>query len=242
MTLDIPYSLEVILSPPLFQFRKTFKNHIVVVVDILRASTTICQAIANGVDEIIPVSSINKAKEYKNNGFVVAGERGGQKLDFCDYDNSPLTFTNRKIQDKKIILTTTNGIRAIEMAKNEEMVVVGSFSNLGYLSEWIVKQNKNVVIFCSGWEDTISLEDTVFAGALSDNLLKTGYKIISDSVYLAVAVWENAKNDLAGFLKKGAHYKQLIKPDTEDDFFHSVIIDSAPVVPALKDNSLINIL
>ncbi len=225
MTSNIQHSLEVVLTPQFFPFKKIKTNHIVVVVDILRASTTICQALASGVNEIIPVSRIDEAREYKNKGFIVAGERGGQKLDFCDYDNSPLTFINKDIQNKKIVLTTTNGIRAIEMAKNEEMVVIGSFSNLGYLSEWIVKQNKSVVIFCSGWDDRTSLEDTVFAGALSDYLVKANFKIVSDSVYLATAVWENAKSNLAEFLKNGAHYQQLIKPNKEDDFYHSLKID-----------------
>ncbi len=119
--------IEVCLSPKLFPEILTKENYIVVLVDILRATTTICTAFENGVQAIIPVATIEEAKQLKDQGFLVASEQDGKKLDFADFGNSAFSFTRDRIAGKTLVYCTTNGTRALEMAKHSEQIVIGAF-------------------------------------------------------------------------------------------------------------------
>ncbi|MBA7540396.1 putative 2-phosphosulfolactate phosphatase [subsurface metagenome] len=121
--------IEVCFSPAIFQYYKD-SNAIAVVIDTLRATSAICNAFQNGVEKIIPVKTIDEAREYKKRGFIVAAERDGYVLDFADFGNSPFNFTEERIKGKTIVYSTTNGTQAIQMAESCYMVVIGSFLNL----------------------------------------------------------------------------------------------------------------
>lgn len=243
MDIENKNTIEVVLSPAHYDQRKTTGEFIVVVVDILRASTTICQAFSSGVLEIIPVGTLEDAIEYKNQGFLVAGERGGEKLDFADFGNSPFDFKNKNLKGKKIVFTTTNGTNAIEIARDSAPIVIGCFSNLKVLSKWISEQNKNIVILCAGWEDTISLEDSAFAGALIETLMKKpGFSIPFDSSILALELWNRAKDNPGEFLKVGSHFKRLQNLGAENDFKYCLTSNTTPVIPVMNGTHLINIL
>ena len=161
--------MEVCFSPGLFQDILTTGDFIVVLVDILRATTTICTAVANGAEAIIPVASHEEAKRLKSEGFLVATERDGVQLDFADFGNSAFSFTTDAIGGKTLVYCTTNGTRALEMAKSASSIAIGAFVNISAVTEWLAGQQKNVVILCSGWKNKFCLEDTLFAGALTRN-------------------------------------------------------------------------
>ncbi len=235
--------IEVIFAPSLFSTRQIRVNCAVVVVDILRAGTTICAAFQEGVEKIIPVSSIEKAVWYKEKGYFITGERDGIKLEFADFGNSPLEFAKQNLKGKTLVITTTNGTRAIEMAQDNDQIAIGAFTNLGYLSDWLITQKRNIVILCAGWRETFSLEDSIFAGALTECLIQKGNSYsLHDSASAAQEFWRLAKSDLSSYLKKGSHYQRLVKLGAQGDLDYAVVLNSTKVVPVMENNYFKNIL
>lgn len=228
-------SLEVCFSPALFPYRTTGDDCIVVIVDILRATTAMCTAFYNGVKKIIPVATIEEAKECQQNGFLVAVERGGVKPDFADFGNSPIGFFPTLVKGKTIVYSTTNGTQAINTAMGCKTVVLGAFANISKLSNWLSGKNENIIILCSGWKNTFSLEDSVFAGALITRLLeKSGYTIANDAAFASLDLWNAAKENVDEYLKKASHRQRLQKLGLENEMNYCFSADTAPVIPALN--------
>ncbi|HNV51195.1 MAG TPA: 2-phosphosulfolactate phosphatase [Bacteroidales bacterium] len=236
--------IEVCFSPALIGFLNIKTEAIVVVTDILRASTTMVSALADGATSIIPVALVEQAKFLKQQGFLVVAERGGAKLDFADFGNSAFEFRDGKSKGEKIVFTTTNGTAAINEAKERGTVAIGAFSNLSVLAEWLTNQNKQVIILCSGWENNFCLEDTVFAGALIEKLQSTGKFFINnnDSAHAALDLWNIAKKDILTYINKAQHRLRLQKLGADDVIEFSFTPDTAKVIPVLIENELIDIL
>jgi 2-phosphosulfolactate phosphatase len=235
-------SIEVCFSPKLYSHKLTKKDFTVVIVDILRATTSICVALDHGVDKIIPVSGIEEAKAFKEKGYIVACERDGKILDFADLGNSPSDFLNDYFKGKTIAYSTTNGTKAINMASDADNIVIGSFTNLSAIGDWLTKQGKNIVVLCAAWKNLFNLEDSLFAGALSEKILtEKNYFSECDSVKASLDLWLLAKNDLSGYLSKSSHRKRLKHLVSEDDYVYTVTLDSNSVIPMLKDEYLVNI-
>jgi 2-phosphosulfolactate phosphatase len=236
-------SIDVCFSPALADHFQAFGDSIVVVVDILRASTTIVSALENGAKSVIPVSSIEKATELKKYGFPVAAERDGSILSFADFGNSAFAFQNGEVKGEKLVFTTTNGTVAIEKGKELGELVVGAFSNLSALAGWIAEQDRNVIILCSGWKNNFCLEDTLFAGALLEKLLQLkAYNIHCDSAFAAIDLWNVAKNDLLAYIEKATHRERLRVLGVDDVLEYSFTMDTSRVVPVLKDGELVDVL
>lgn len=233
-------TVEVVFSPKLYKHKLTKENYITVVVDILRATTSICAALDHGVKEIIPVSGVEEARNHKINGHVVACERDGAVLDFADIGNSASEFMQPELKGKSIVFSTTNGTKTINMARDADQVVIGSFVNLTALARWLITQDKNVVIFCAAWKNLFNLEDTVFSGALSELLLKNKkFRTACDSVKGGIDLWQHAKGDLAGYLSKSSHRNRLKHLVSDEDFQYTTDIDSSEVIPILEGNQLV---
>ena len=236
--------IETILTPALFPFRTMNDTHICVVNDILRATTSICTAISNGAKAIIPVRTIEQAKEYKDKGYLVAGERIEKTFPFADWGNSALEFTKERVCGNEIVHSTTNGTVAISIARegNPQEIVIGAFCNLSCLSDYRVAKGKDVQIFCSGWKNTPALEDTVFAGALAEKLLQSGkFENKNDSTNLALALWREAKSDLRAYMEKASHIHRLRKYHMDDVFDYTFQIDTCNVVPKLEQNKIVGV-
>ena len=233
--------LEVCLSPAMYDKHADNQN-IVVIVDILRATSSICAAIHNGVKSIIPVATVEEARAMKQQGYLVASERDGYVLDFADYGNSPFNFTPDKVKGKDIVYSTTNGTRCIHMASHSKAVVIGSFLNISSLADWLIQQNAPVLIFCASWKDRFSLEDTVFAGALAERLLDSGkFESNCDAVTASVDLWSIAKNDLLGYIQKAAQKERLASKGLDDCIEYCLTADATHVVPAFMEDKLIDI-
>ena len=236
--------IETILTTALFPFRTMNDTHICVVNDILRATTSICTAISNGAKAIIPVRTIEQAKEYKDKGYLVAGERIEKTFPFADWGNSALEFTKERVCGNEIVHSTTNGTVAISIASegNPQEIVIGAFCNLSCLSDYLVAKGKDVQIFCSGWKNTPALEDTVFAGALAEKLLQSGkFENKNDSTNLALALWREAKSDLRAYMEKASHIHRLRKYHMDDVFDYTFQIDTCNVVPKLEQNKIVGV-
>jgi 2-phosphosulfolactate phosphatase len=232
-------TIEVCFTPKLFSEIVTRENYVVVLADILRATTSICTAFANGVSSIIPVGDMKEAWEYKEKGYLVASEQDGKKLDFADFGNSAFNFTKESISGKTLVYCTTNGTKAIEMARSAKEIVIGSFINLNALTEWLIKRKINVVILCSGWKNKFCLEDTLFAGALASLLMAKGdYCSHCDSVMASIDLWNLAKNDIPGYIEKAAHRHRLKLLGLDDVLEYSFTQDQTDVVPVFDGNEI----
>ncbi len=235
-------SIEVILSPALFEHRITFDDYIVVVIDVLRATTAFCAAFDSGVETVIPVSGLDELLDFKNRGYLTAAERDGNKVDFADFGNSPVVFLKSNLKGKKLAYSTTNGTQAVEMAKRSGNIAVASFANLGAISAWLSGQRKNIVILCSGWKNTFSLEDTLCAGALAESIELTGKFIhVCDASEMALKLWKSSENKLLEAVKKANHYQRLIKLGQLEDLKHCFLLNTSEAVPVWNGEGFINI-
>lgn len=235
-------TIEVCYSPALFPlFEKG--DAIVVVVDVLRATSSICVAFANGADHVIPVKTIEESLAYKESGYIIAAERNGEMIEGFDCGNSPFSYMGDKIKGSKIAVTTTNGTQAINAAKKAHKVVIGSFLNLDLLAKWLIEQNKNVICLCAGWKNKFNMEDTLFAGALVALLRAApGFECFCDSSIAAEHLYNLARKDLVGFLSNSSHRKRLARLNIEKDVEYCLTLNQANVIPVLEGEKLINIL
>ncbi len=232
--------LETCFSPALYEAEQ-HSGSIVVIIDILRASSAICTAFANGAASIIPVADVHEAREYKDRGYLVAAERDGYVLDFADFGNSPFNFTSEKVAGKSIVYSTTNGTGIIKMASSASDIVIGSFLNISAVTEWMTKQDKDIVLFCAGWKNRFNLEDTICAGAMAERLLESGlYTTICDSTLAALDLWRLAKNDLPGYVEKVAQRSRLRSKGLDDCIGFCLTTDFTKKIPVIRNGYLVD--
>lgn len=226
-------SLEVCLSPALFPFRDARESALVVVVDILRATTSMITAFDYGIQYIIPLSGTEEAKRFKNRGFLVAAEQDGLKPDFADFGNGAFEFMTPQLKGKAIGYSTTNGTKAIKAAADESnMVVIGAFINFDSLLRKIQHSYRDVIILCSGWKNSFCMEDTVFAGALTEALLLAGsFTLNGDAAMMSLDLWKSAKEDLSGFMHRTSHMQRLKKLGQDDVLDYTISFNKVEALP-----------
>lgn len=233
--------VEVCYTPGEYEYFKG-NYEIVVVIDVLRATSAICAAFDNGIASIIPVPTVEEAWEYKKKGFLAGAERKGQIVEGFDFGNSPFSYMNPDFKGKDVVLTTTNGTKSLDVAKDAEIVVVGSFLNLDFLSKWLEKQDKNILCLCSGWQDKFNLEDTICAGAIADYLISTGnFTSVEDSSIAAKYLYQSAKDNYFGFLKSSSHRRRLKNLNLNEDIKYCLTPNQTNVIPILKNGKLVNL-
>ena len=230
--------IEVCFSPATYhRFHNTEAN--VVIVDILRATSAMCTAFMNGVKSIIPVATLEEAKAFKLKSFLVAAERDGIKPDFADFGNSPFNFTAERVGGKDVVYSTTNGTKAVEMAKACNKVLIGAYLNINALAQLLISDNRDVVIFCAGWKDRFSLEDSLFAGALSELLIESNlFYCDCDSAIASLDLWSLAKPDLNKYILKVAQRSRLQKSGLDDSIEYCHTLNLTNIIPIYKDGFL----
>ena len=229
------HSIQTCYSPSLYHLFED-PEAIVVVVDVLRATSAICTAIHNGVDNMIPVAHLEEALRYKKQGYLVAAERNAIMQDGCDFGNSPSHYLNNALEGKTVVISTTNGTQAIDAAKDATTTLIGSFLNISTVSAWLKKQNRNVIVLCAGWKNKYNLEDSLFAGALALELLKDSrFFTECDSTISAGYLYDLAKKDLFGFLENSSHRKRLNNLHLEDDILYCLTPDSLNTIPYVTE-------
>lgn len=237
--------IEVSYTPENFEVYDS-SDSIVVVNDIFRATSAMCTAFEHGAKSMIPVDTIQKARELQKKGYLAGAERNAEKVEGFDFGNSPYDYMGEEIKGKTLVLTTTNGTRAIEMAKGvSDMIVIGSFLNISALSQWLVKQKKNVLILCSGWKGRINLEDSLFAGALTKELIQDGtYSIehdVEDSALIAMHLFEMAQKDPEKLLKVSSHRRRLAKLNLKEDIRFCLTLNTTKKIPILIGDELVDL-
>lgn len=236
-------SIEVCFSPALFDHVLTCLPFSVVVVDVLRATTSICSAFENGVKKIIPVVSAEEALSYKEEGYLIAAEKNGTKLDFADFGNSPDNFMQESVRGRTIVYNTTNGTQTIKRVSEHKPVVIASFSNISVVADFISKQKQNVVILCAGWKQKFNLEDSLFAGALTAELLKYDNMYMNcDSAQAALDLWSVAEDNPLTYIQKAMHRERLRKLKLDSILEYCFTKDTSKAVPVYNGFDIENIL
>jgi len=230
-------TISVCLSPAMLSFYN-LEDKIAVVIDIFRASSSICYGIHNGATAIIPVATVDDCLSYQDKGYLLAAERNGSVVEGFDFGNSPFSYTIEKIKDKTIVLTTTNGTRSIELSSKAKRVVLGSFLNLSALCKWLIEQKESIVLVCAGWKENFSLEDALFAGAVIEQL-EDDFSTHDDGAIAALDLYKYAKADLPAYLKKSSHSERLKKLKIEKDIEFCLKLDILDSIPILKDGKLV---
>jgi 2-phosphosulfolactate phosphatase len=233
--------LHTSLSPALLHLYD-LNNSVVVIIDVFRATSTIASALFNGAKCVIPVDSVARAIEIsKNIDGIAAGERDGQIAEGLLHGNSPMEYNREFIENKTLVLTTTNGTRLLHMAleKGADTIISGSFPNLSAVCNYLVAEKKNVVLGCAGWKDRFNLEDTLFAGAVITEI-KEHFTIHCDSSLMAEFMYESNKNDLPTFAPNLTHYHRLVERfGLIEDIQFCLTRDNANVLPLYKEGRLI---
>tara|TARA_Y100000589_G_scaffold282968_1_gene280741 strand:- start:3390 stop:4124 length:735 start_codon:yes stop_codon:yes gene_type:complete len=215
-------------------------SEIAVVIDVLRATTTISWALTNGADSIEVFSDLDllkeKAMKWNPDKRLMLAERGGKKLDGFDLGNSPLSVTKNIVEGKRLFMSTTNGTKALQKVQNSKFLFSMALTNRKAVAERIISLNKSqILILGSGWEGNYSLEDSLAAGALADYLIKfhnSEVNVINDELSAALALWNFWKGDVLKCLKTATHGKRLSRiGDYEDDFKCCSQIDCLNIVP-----------
>jgi len=235
-------SLYTSFSPALLNLYD-ISNSIVVIIDVLRATSTIATALFNGAKCVIPVDSVSKCLEIgRQIESITAGERDGQIAEGLEYGNSPFEYPPEFIRGKTLVLTTTNGTRLLHMAldKGAKQIVTGSFPNLSSVCKHLVDAKQNVMLGCAAWKDRVNIEDVLFAGAVIERIGEH-FKINCDSSHISGTLYRDAKDDLFEFLKKNdaSHYHRLINFGLEKDIRYCLTSDGANVLPEYEDGKLV---
>jgi 2-phosphosulfolactate phosphatase len=213
----------------------------VVVIDVLRATSVIVQAITQGALEVIPVSTVEEAfqkiKEYPLGTTLLGGEKDTQRIEGFHLGNSPREYISERVRDKRIILRTTNGTKAFHLVASGKEVMAGSFLNLNAVVERCLNGNEDLFIFPSGDEEIFSLEDTVCGGMLIDRLLKKEKRlfVLSDASLAAHLLFKRFETDLVEAFRLSRHGQKLIRLGLEEDLIYCGQPDLYSIVPIFQE-------
>lgn len=245
--------LDTYFTPLFPEEEEQFKDHIVVMIDVLRASSTICAAFYNGAREIIPFDEVGKAvgvyANLSKESRFLGGERDGVKQEGFDAGNSPLEYTSDRIEDRTIIFTTSNGTKIFVKAKQAKKRYIGAFVNLNIVLNEIYsyiendkKEGKdtNITFLCAGTNGRVSYEDMTCAGAFLDSLNKKYTDCeLTDSAEVAKNLYTLHSPVLGEFLKTKSHARHLESLGMSEDIEICFEIDKYPVAPVMSESSIV---
>ncbi len=204
-----------------------------VVVDVLRATSTIVTALAKGAKYVMPVASVAQAKRTKGKDILICGERNGIKPKGFHLGNSPQEYFD--VKGKEIVLTTTNGTKAISMIHSQNLYA-SCFLNL-HATVDLLKDHEHVTVVCSGQEGKVAYEDVLCAGAIVYELDR---KDLTDGAKIAKQLWKQAKNmELSALLSESQHAQELIEHNFLSDIEFCAQLDLYNIVPFFSQNRFV---
>lgn len=224
--------LHTVLSPKLLDLYN-LENSIVVIIDVFRATSTIASALYNGAERVIPVAEVDECITLgKELNAITAGERDGKIIEGLLHGNSPSEYNSDFIKGKTLVLTTTNGTKMLHMSleRGADEIITGSFPNLNSVCNYLIASQKDVILACSAWKDKFNLEDTLFAGAVINNV-HNFFTIHCDSSLMAQNLFKVHKGDLESFVRKTTHWHRLSKYGLEQDMLYCIQSNIADVLP-----------
>jgi len=224
-------------------FKAVKRGDLIVVVDVLRCTSSIVSALANGAKAVIPTETLKEAYRLSEQrpDFLLAGERKGHKLRGFDLGNSPLEFVQEAVEGKTVIMTTTSGTHALVRCRRAEHVLVGAFLNAAAVAkkaaEIAQKEKVNVSFVLAGEEDLFSLEDFLCAGAIASEFPIEGVDF-SDEALAAVLGFERVKGALSEYVGKSRHAKHLFELGFGRDVEFSCMLNRFEIVPVYVDGKV----
>lgn len=210
------------------------RDRIAVVIDVLRATTTIAQALSCGASCIVPVASIDAARmiAHERTGSLLCGERAGIKPQGFQLGNSPSEYNPVTVSGKDLVLTTTNGTRALHMCTEAHAIFTGSITNLSALANELDSHGRDIVLVCSGTDRRVSLEDCICAGLIADRLMSS-YKL-DDSALQMLHAADGANKSNGGLeqaIASSFHAKRLIEKGFQGDLHNAAQLDTSACLP-----------
>ncbi len=223
------------------------RGRIAVVIDVLRASTSICTAIQNECREIVPVGATGDAAAMRANldraKVLLCGERDGNKVEGFDLGNSPAEYSSEVVRDKVLIFASTNGSRAILKCAPAIQTMICGFVNLSAVAEAILVAQKDVAIVCAGRQGNFSLEDTFCGGALIDKLVTSGaFQTDNDAAQVAHMWYKNQADSIEAVVSRADHARYLRELGYGADIVTACAVDTLDVIPILTENKVIDLL
>ncbi|HEX7056129.1 MAG TPA: 2-phosphosulfolactate phosphatase [Bacilli bacterium] len=218
-----------------------FYHKTVIVIDVLRATSTIATALEHGCAGIIPVETVSQAVKLQTGEYMLGGERFCKKLAGFDLGNSPLEYTREELAGKQVILTTTNGTRALQKSQKAENILAGSLLNASACAKAAVELKRDIVILCAGTLDMFSIEDGLCAGFIVDEIGRlVNEQIALNDLGIAMRLaCAQAKEAMEQILLESAHGKKLTKLGYRDDVVFCSRINVFSLVPILKNQLLV---
>ncbi|TNE71822.1 2-phosphosulfolactate phosphatase [bacterium] len=234
-----------VYSSALSLLEEDLRGKTVVVIDVLRASSTIITALQNGAKEIIPVEDMSAAGRIAQNldasRYLLCGEKDGEKIDGYHLGNSPFEYDEDVIKGKTLIFNTTNGTKAIVKSQHAKKVIIGSFLNMDTVVNELKEAQGEIILACAGWKSRLSLEDSLCAGLIIRKL--TDGKLPEDSrdgAKLAFVLSEKYENDIVTVVSGSNHAMRLKSLGFEEDVLYCSKLNVTNVLPVLKEGTLIN--
>jgi 2-phosphosulfolactate phosphatase len=224
---------------------RSLVGSVVAVVDVLRATSTITEAVANGARRILPASDMDDAlrlaQMFGRSEVLLCGERGARKIEGFDLGNSPLEFTSAAVADKLVVMTTTNGTPALVAGEAADRCIVASFLNISAAARDLAASGKPIVILCSGREGRFSLDDALFAGSLIRVLRggKPSRVRMNDAALAAAALERRYRSHLAAVIAQTAAAQQIVEAGHTEDIAYCLTRDRHDVVPVMSDRQII---
>lgn len=231
--------VEVCLTPELIH-QHDLAGKLVVVVDIFRATSCMVTGMAHPIRAIYPVETVEECTSLGQQGMVMAGERGGKKIEHFDIGNSPFEYMQAAWEDRDIAVSTTNGTLTIKKSQGADEILVGAFLNLSKTVAYLKQTGKDILIHCAGWKGTPNLEDTLYAGALIHRL-KPSVNTNGDSSLLAEALYLQHKDDLEAAGRLSGHAARLSSFGITRDISFCMQVDTYEVVVGYQGGKLIRI-
>jgi len=219
------------------------RRDIIVVIDVLRCTSSMINALANGARRIIPAKTLKEAYRLKSEhpSFLLAGERGGLKPRGFDFGNSPLEFTRGKVYGKTLIFTTTSGTVALFRCRTARHVLIGSFLNVSSVASKTIKiaqrEGKDISIVLSGRKGRFSLEDFLCGGAIVEKLAGTDVTL-SDAASASLLSFKQAEDSLLDYITKGEHARNLAELGLGEDVKFCCQIDIFDIAPSLNNDAI----
>jgi len=219
------------------------EDRLFVVIDVLRATSTIVTAFMNGCKSIVPVAEVEEAFRLGNGplvGALIGGERGGLAVEGFHLGNSPREYTFTRVRGQTIIITTTNGTRAFRSLPEAAMGLVGSFLNRGAVAQYCLKQGRNVAFIPSGREGGFSLEDTACAGGIGKTIRKQLQEgaHLTDAALASEILYDHFRGNLLQMFRSSVHGRYLMEIGLEEDLDYCAQIDVTGAVPIYQDGRI----
>ena len=216
---------------------KVIQDKTVVVIDILRATSVIVTALCNGCSKVIPVLTVEEAFDISKEdrkSYILGGERRALKIDGFDFSNSPLEYTKELVEGKTVILTTSNGTRAIKGCSTASAIYIGAMLNAKSIAKKIIEEGRDVVFVNAGTLGQFSMDDFICGGYMINCILQETEAELTDIAKTANYVYENNK-DIYSFIKDARHYGVLKSLELDEDLSYCIKKDIIEIIPEYKE-------